>query len=94
MSSTTAVKEVFNKTQLLNALAVDTGLSKKDVASVLDALSNVISRHVKKLAVGHFVLPGMLKIKTVKVAARKQRKECQIHLSRVSSWMLKPVPRV
>lgn len=71
---TTAVKERYTKTQILNEIADNTGLSRKEVSSVLDELSNVIERHVKKRAIGEFTLPGLLKIKTVKKPAQKARK--------------------
>jgi nucleoid DNA-binding protein len=70
----TAVKEKFTKTQLVNELVEKTELSKKEVASVLDELGDIIERHVKKRAVGEFTLPGLLKIKTVKKPAQKARK--------------------
>lgn len=70
----TAVKEKFTKTQLVNELVDKTELSKKEVASVLDELGDIIERHVKKRAVGEFTLPGLLKIKTVKKPAQKARK--------------------
>ena len=70
----TAVREKFTKTQILNEIAENTGLSKKEVSAVLDELGIVIERHVKKRAVGEFTLPGLLKIKTVKKPAQKARK--------------------
>jgi len=70
----TAVKEKFTKTQILNEIADNTGLSRKEVSAVLDELSVVIERHVKKRSVGEFTLPGLLKIKTVKKPAQKARK--------------------
>ena len=70
----TAVKDRMTKTQILNSIADSTGLSKKDVGNVIDELGSVIERHIKKRAVGEFVLPGLLKIKTVKKPARKARK--------------------
>lgn len=70
----TAVKEKFTKTQILNEIAENTELSKKDVTKVLEELSDVIERHVKKRSVGEFTLPGLLKIKTVKKPAQKARK--------------------
>ncbi len=70
----TAVKDKFTKTQLINELVDKTELSKKEVASVLDELGDIIERHVKKRAVGEFTLPGLLKIKTVKKPAQKARK--------------------
>jgi nucleoid DNA-binding protein len=70
----TAVKDRFNKTQILNEIAESTELSKKQVQAVLDSLNDVIERHVKKRAVGEFVLPGLLKIQAVKKPAKKARK--------------------
>lgn len=70
----TGVKTRFNKTQLLTELAEKTELTKKQVASVIDELAVVMNRHVKKGACGEFVLPGLLKVKTVKKPATKARK--------------------
>ena len=70
----TAVREQFTKTQLLSTLAENTGLSKKEVGSVLEELGVVMERHLKKRAVGQFTLPGLMKIKTVKKPATKARK--------------------
>ena len=70
----TAVKEAYTKTQLIAEISESTELSRKDVAAVLDDLGIVIERHIKKRAVGHFSIPGLLKIKTVKKPATKARK--------------------
>ena len=81
---TTALHKPMNKTQLLTEIAENSGLAKKDVASVLDELGVVINRHVKKRGVGSFTLPGLLKIKTVKKPARKAQKGVPNHSSRAS----------
>ncbi|MBU2885184.1 HU family DNA-binding protein [Gilvimarinus agarilyticus] len=70
----TAVRERYNKTQILNQIAENTELSKKQVQAVLDELSDVIEGHIKKRACGEFVLPGLMKIQTVKKPATKARK--------------------
>jgi len=64
----------FSKTQILDQIAEGTGLTRKQVASVLDGLTDVIESHVNKKAVGEFVLPGLLKISTIKKPAVKARK--------------------
>ena len=58
----------------IDAIAAATELSRKQVAAVLDSLGEVIGAHVKKNAVGEFVLPGLLKISTVRKPATKARK--------------------
>ena len=70
----TAVQEKMTKTAILNEIAANTGLSRKQVSDVMAELETVIERHVKKRAVGEFTLPGLLKIKTVKKPAQRARK--------------------
>ena len=70
----TALREKMTKTEVLNEISTNTGLSKKDVSAVLEELGIVIERHIKKRAVGEFTLPGLLKIKTVKKPAQKAKK--------------------
>ncbi|MAZ88441.1 MAG: integration host factor [Cellvibrionaceae bacterium] len=69
-----AVKERYTKTQMLTQISENTELSKKQVQSVLDELSDMIEGHIKKRAVGEFVLPGLLKVTSVKKPAKKARK--------------------
>lgn len=69
-----AAKERMNKTQILAAISESTGVSKKEVGAVIDELGSIIGRHIGKRGVGEFVLPGLLKIKTVKKPAQKARK--------------------
>jgi nucleoid DNA-binding protein len=70
----TAIKEKFTKTAILNTLSSDSGLSKKQVNSVLDGLTDLVERHLKKNGAGEFTLPGLLKIKAVHRPARPARK--------------------
>ena len=55
----TPLKENLTKTQLLSHIAEKANLTKTQVATVLDTLSDVIERHIKKPAVGEFVLPEL-----------------------------------
>lgn len=69
-----AVKSKFTKSAILNEIATNTSLTKKQVSSVIDELTDLIERHIKKRAVGEFTLPGLLKIKTARKPATKARK--------------------
>jgi len=69
-----AIKDRLSKTQIVDQIAGDTELTRKQVSAVLDSLGDVIEAHVKKNAVGEFVLPGLLKISTVRKPAVKARK--------------------
>ena len=70
----TGTRQRFTKSEILETIATDTGLSKKHIQAVLDSLANIIYRHLKPRAVGEFVLPGLLKIKRIKKPARPARK--------------------
>lgn len=68
------IAERQNKTQMLTQISEATELNRKQVQSVLDELTNIIEGHIKKKGIGEFVLPGLLKITTVKKPATKARK--------------------
>ena len=72
--STAAIKEKYTKSQIVNEIAEKTTLNKKEVAAVLSELDVLIERHIKKRSCGEFLLPGLLKIVTVKKPAVKARK--------------------
>ncbi|MFA6171880.1 MAG: HU family DNA-binding protein [Patescibacteria group bacterium] len=61
----------MTKSQILEALANQTGMSKKDVGNFLDKLTELAYGEVKKS--GEFVVPGIGKLVKVKRAARVGR---------------------
>ena len=73
MATSQALQQAMTKTQMFSEIAESTGLSKREVAAVFDALGTVIERHVKKGAVGVCTVPGLMKIKTVNKPAQPAR---------------------
>ena len=71
-----APKKAATKTEILTNLSESTGLTKKDVSSVLDALGEMINKEInpRRRGPGVFNLPGLMKIKVVKKPATKARK--------------------
>jgi len=69
-----AIKEPMTKTAMMATIAEQTGLAKKDIASVFDALSGIIEGHIKKGAAGTCTIPGLMKVKTIRKPAQKARK--------------------
>ena len=61
----------MTKTQMMAALAEKTGLSKKDVNTVMDEMANLAYSEVKKE--GEFIVPGFGKLVKVDRKARKGR---------------------
>jgi len=85
-----AVKERYSKTQLLNQIAENTELSRKQVQSVLDELTDLVEGHVMKRSCGEFVMPGLFKIVTVKKPARKARKGINPFTGEETTFAAKP----
>ena len=74
VKKTVIIKDPFTKSQMLGDLAENTGLTKKQVSTVLEELETVIERHIKKQGPGLFTMPGLFKVKVIKKPATKARK--------------------
>lgn len=70
----TAIQERYTKSQIITEISEKTDLTKVQVDSVLNEMSDLIERHIKKRACGEFILPGLFKITTQKKPATKARK--------------------
>ncbi len=62
------------KTQIIQAIAEDTGLARKDVAAVFGSLGELIQRHMQRRGSGELTIPETgVKIRRVRKPARKAR---------------------
>lgn len=68
-----AIRDPYNQKQIIEHLMDDTGLSRKEVRSVLDGLKDIIHGHIKPRGAGEFTFPGMMKIVRVVKPATKAR---------------------
>jgi nucleoid DNA-binding protein len=59
------------KSEIMKSLSDSTGLSKKEVAAVFDALGGVIKVQLKKANV--FMLPGLVKLRVIHKPATKAK---------------------
>ena len=90
-----AISEPLSKSQLLGALSEGTGLTRKEVSSVMDELSGVIHRHLKKRGgAGTFTMPGLMKIKTTRKPATKARKGINPFTGEEAMFKAKPARTV
>jgi nucleoid DNA-binding protein len=62
-----------SKSAMYQSLAEATGLTRKQIGSVFDELTNLIKHAVGKKGPGVLALPGLLKIKRVTKPASKAR---------------------
>ena len=89
-----AVKEQMTKTAIINEIAENTGLNKKQVSSVFDELSILIERHIRKRSVGKFSLPGLMKIEVKRKPATKARKGVNPFTGEETTFKAKPARNV
>lgn len=69
-----AIRSKMTKSEILGSISESTGLTKKQVASVMDEMNELIGRSIKKNGVGEFTVPGAFKVVAQKKPARKARK--------------------
>jgi hypothetical protein len=86
----TAISERYSKTDIVNELASNSGLNRKQIGIVLDELAILIARHIKKRSVGEFILAGLIKITTVKRPAKKARTGINPFTGKLTKFKAKP----
>jgi nucleoid DNA-binding protein len=67
-------KKSPSKSEILAAVSEATGVAKKEVSAVLEALGNEIKKAMGNKGPGMFAIPGLVKIEKKKVPARPARK--------------------
>jgi nucleoid DNA-binding protein len=82
------------KSEILTNIAKATSLSRKQVASVFDALSSQIKAAVGKKGSGVFALPGLLKIMVILKPATPQRKGINPFTKQEQVFKAKPARKV
>lgn len=85
-----AINRRYNKNEIINELAVNAGLNRKQVGIVLDELAILISRHIKKRSVGEFALAGLFKITTAKRPAKKAHQATNPFTGKMITFEAKP----
>lgn len=67
------IKTAFNKTALIAHLASTAAVDPKAVKAVIAALEATIFASVAKKGAGEFTMPGLLKVSSIHVPAKKAR---------------------
>lgn len=82
------------KSEILASIAQTTELSRKQVASVFDALCGLIAAAVDKKGPGVFALPGLAKIVVIQKAAVPKHKGINPFTKQEQVFAAKPARRV
>jgi nucleoid DNA-binding protein len=86
--------KALTKSELIGRIAESTSLTKKQIASVFEALSREIGKAVSKKGAGAFTLPGLMKITIVEKPATKARKGINPFTKEETVFKAKPAQRV
>jgi nucleoid DNA-binding protein len=89
-----AASKTMSKSEILAAISANTGLARKQVSSVFDALAKQIETAVGKKGPGVFALPGLVKIKVVHKPATKARKGINPFTKQEQMFKAKPARNV
>jgi nucleoid DNA-binding protein len=88
------VGKPISKSEVLASLAETTGLTKKQIATVLEALSGLINKNVGKKGPGVFAVPGLMKITVIHKEATKARKGINRFTGEEVMFKAKPARKV
>ena len=69
-----AVKKPPTKTEIYAAISEATGVAKKDVGAVFDAMTEEVAKALSKKGAGQFAIPGLCKIVVQHKPAQGARK--------------------
>ena len=82
------------KSEIITNIATATELSRKQVASVFEALSGQIKAAVGKKGPGIFVVPGLMKLMVIQKPAVKARKGINPFTKQEQMFKAKPASKV
>lgn len=90
----TAIRKPMTKSGIMAEISDKTGLTKKQASSVLDEMTVLIERHIKKGGAGQFSLPGLMKIEVKRKPATKARKGINPFTGEETVFKAKPARNV
>jgi len=83
-----------SKSEIVSRIAESTELSRKQVSSVFESLSQEIGRAVNKKGPGIFTVPGLMKVTVINKPATKERKGINPFTKLETVFKAKPARRV
>ncbi len=94
MAAKSNAKKPMTKSEIMASLSESTELSKKEIAGVVEALSELIGKNLGKKGPGVFNVPGLMKIKVVRKPATKARKGINPFTGEEAMFKAKPARNV
>jgi DNA-binding protein HU-beta len=87
-------KKRMTKSELVAAITKKSGIEKKAVTAVLAALDEVVYKELGKGGAGEVVLPGLIKLVTVKKPAVPEREGINPFTGQPAIFKAKPASKV
>lgn len=93
-TAVTARSRPMSKTDVLSSLATMSGLSRKQVHAVFDALIDAVAEGLSKKGPGVFVIPGLVKLRVVNKPAQPERQGINPFTKEPTVFKAKPARNV
>ena len=90
----TAVKKPLTKSEIVSGISDTTGLTKKDVNSVFEAMSAQIKKSLGRSGSGAYTVPGLMKLVVQRKPATKARKGINPFTKEETIFKAKPARNV
>ncbi|MDI6449929.1 HU family DNA-binding protein [Anaerobaca lacustris] len=97
MAKTTAAKapaKPMSKSEVVVGIAETTGLTKKQVNSVFEAMAGQIKKSLSSRGPGAYTIPGLMKLVVVRKPATKARKGVNPFTGEETTFKAKPARNV
>jgi nucleoid DNA-binding protein len=94
MAKKAATVKAATKGEVYTKIAGKTGLTKKQVSTVFDALTDMIGNELGKKGPGMFQVPGLLKLKVIRKPATKAKQGINPFTKEPMMYKAKPARNV
>jgi len=92
--ATKAPDKPMTKSQIVSGIAEETGLTKKDVTAVFEAMAGQIKKSLGRRGPGAYSVPGLMKLTVVRKPATKARKGINPFTGEETTFKAKPARNV
>jgi len=89
-----APTKAMTKSEIVSGIADSTGLAKKDVNAVFEAMSGQIKKSLGRSGAGAYTIPGLMKLTVVRKPATKARKGINPFTGEETMFKAKPARNV
>jgi len=94
MATKEALAKPMTKSEIVSGIAESTGLTKKQVAAVFDAMAAQIKKSLGGRGPGAYTVPGLMKLAVVRKPATKARKGINPFTGEETMFKAKPARNI